>query len=215
MRRDAANPRPMATVMSAIVAFVAMIAMTSCEGPKGDYKDFDRELSAGNLTEAENLLRQFSDTREGRVAARRLIETYLGVDRPDMALNVYENITTFHHDRYKMNYRNADYETTVCAMLRKYLVAHGDYERAWLYYPLRYESEDYYGNAEVRFQYLCDVVADMCGKGLHDEVLNFVARQVQWFYVHVDPVIADEPKMASFSGDNVKMRLDDLIDNVN
>lgn len=182
---------------------------------KGLYGKFEKQFKAGNLTKAEQVLERFSDTREGRKAALQLIDTYLSVKQPDRAIHVYEHITHNHAGRHSLLYGNS-YEKAATKSLREYLIKHGDYERAWNYYPLNDSDENYYSNAECRLAYMVDVVNNLCLKGKHDEAMRFVNVQLGWFMAHVDSQtdVANNPHWESYTSENVRQKLYEQIQNV-
>lgn len=198
------------------VGFAAVCLLTfgscSCSSDDGEFR---KAMAAGELTEAQNYLIDMGSGGNAENCAMQLMEAYLKLDMPDKAINVYENITSWHEDRYNMQWSNGTYERKACKLLREYLIAHGQYEKAWNYYPLEYSDEDYRGNAQVRFGYLSDVVADMCSKGQQEDAQKFVESQMRWFVTYIDSDTSedDEGLKASFSSDAVRQKLLDQIDN--
>lgn len=200
------------TCLRTIAVPVMAAALFSC----GDAsKDFDKALAAGNLTEAAQCLREIDDRSELKSSALQLIKTYLSIDEPDKAIDVYENITSWHMSRDKMSIYNAKYENEACKLLREYLIQNGQYERAWNYYPLDYDDENYVGNARCRYVFLSDVVAAICAKGKQEDAQRFVESQLRWFVANVDSASDEyaEEEKKNFNSEAVREKLYAQIDN--
>lgn len=177
---------------------------------------FQEAMEKGNLTEAKTILRNGS---VGRNAALQLIKAYLDVGDADAAIDVYENITSNHVSRYDMQYtslNHSEYEQKACKLLREYLMQHGQYEKAWNYYPLQYEDENYSGNAQSRFAWMSDVVSEMCKKGRQDDARSFVDDQLRWFVTYIDGETGEdsEKDKAVYGSEVVRQKLYNQIDNV-
>lgn len=192
------------------VIIAALLTLASCTSNETKFEAFQDELRAGNLTTAEQILTTIDKKKLKEQAALELIRTYLHVDQVDKAINVYENITPHHRGRQELtNYytKSNSYDRVVCQLLRSYLVSHEDYDRAWRYYPLSSSVEDNYTNAEHRFQYLVDVVNDMCLKGHYDAARKFADVQSAWFAVHVDNVAKSDDPAAMYNSNYVRQYL--------
>ena len=196
----------------ACFAIACFLMLPSC-GDGGE--KFREYMAEGELTKAQERLIEMGSGSDSESCALQLIKAYLKLDMPDKAINVYENITSWHTDAYNMQWRGGEYEREVCRLLREYLVAHGQYEKAWNYYPLDYEDENYPGNAQNRLAYLSDVVAAMCAKGDQEEATRFVEDHLRWFAVYVDAGSGEfvESLKANFSSDAVRQKLMQQIDN--
>lgn len=180
------------------------------------YNKFEQAMNEGNLSKAREILKE---DKSNHSAALQLIKAYLDVGDPNAAIDVYENITSNHANRYEMqftNLHNGEYAQKCCKMLREYLMQHGEYERAWPYYPLGYDDEDYYGNAKYRYAWICDVICVMCKKGQQDDARNFVDEQLRWFVNNVDSESThnNENIKANYGSEIVRQKLYNQIDNV-
>lgn len=195
----------------ACLAVVCLTALCACGGT-GKFKE---AMAEGELTEAQQCLIDMGKSGSAEDCALQLIKAYLKLDMPDKAINVYENITSWHQDRYNMQWTGGEYEREACKLLREYLIAHGQYEQAWNYYPLDYEDENYLGNAQCRFGYISDVVADMCSRGKQEDAAKFVENQLRWFVAYVDSDTGEDTEQtkASFGSDVVRQKLLNQIDN--
>lgn len=167
-----------------IGCLLLIVCLVACGG--NSVTKFREAMAAGNLSEAQEHLVKINDKTDCKSCALQLIRTYIEVDAPEKAIHVYEHITSWHKDRYNMKWHNGNYEREVCKLLRGYLVKTGEYEKAQNYYPLEYEDENYIGNAQSRYMYVSDVVADICAKGKQDEARKFVEFQLRWFVANVD-----------------------------
>lgn len=198
--------------MRTVVCAVVAVSVVACGD---DSKRFREAMNEGNLSEAEECLADMSEQSDCQQGALQLIRAYLSVDEPEKAILVYENITPWHKDRYEMQWSRGDYERNVCQLLRDYLVKNGDYERAWAYYPLDYEGENYAGNAQSRYAYISDVVAAMCAKGEQEEARRFVESQLRWFVTYVDSITGETmaAERAGFNSSVVRDNLYAQIDN--
>lgn len=199
-----------------VLGKISSCSCTSCSSNHWD--DFEKAMQDGNMTEAQGYLSNMDATSQ-HDGALQLIKAYLSVDDPDKAINVYENITSNHVSRYDMqfNFNSEDgYEQKACKLLREYLMSHGSYDKAWNYYPLDYEDENYIGNAQCRYAWMSDAVSKMCGAGKQDEARRFVDDNIRWFVTYVDGNTDDsEAKTKSAYGSAiVRQRLYDQIDNV-
>ena len=196
------------------LAAVCLMKLDSCSC-SSDYAGFRKAMAAGELTQAQSYLIDMGSGSNVEDCAIQLIEAYLKIDMPDKAISVYENITSWHKDRYNMQWTGGEYERKACKLLREYLIAHGQYEKAWNYYPLEYEDENYRENAQAHFAYISDVVADMCSKGQQDDAAKFVENQIRWFVTYVDSDTYEDSEnlKSSFGSDVVRQKLLNQIDN--
>lgn len=195
----------------------ALLSAISCTTAEQKLNKFQEEVKAGNLTSAEQIITTIDKRSLKEQAAIELIRTYLSVDQIDRAISVYENITPRHRGRHELSdyfTKSNDYDCVVCRMLRTALINHGDYDLAWLYYPLKYRVEDDYRNSEPRFQYLVDVVNDMCLKGRYDAARNFANVQAAWFAVHVDNIVNAKEPESVFTSDYVRQCLYEQINHL-
>lgn len=168
-----------------IAGFVFLMLALFAYG--SSYNDkFKEAMNAGNLSEAQECLAKIDGRNKCQKCALQLIRAYMEVDAVDKAIHVYENITSWHYNRYDMQRYGENYEQKVCKLLRDYLVKNGEYEKALNYYPLEYDNENYIGNASSRYIYVSDVVADLCHKGKQEEARRFVEQQLRWFVAFVD-----------------------------
>ncbi len=158
------------------------ICLVACSD--GNIDKFKEKFAEGDLSEAQKYLTRISDQHDAEPCALQLIKSYIEVGSVDKAIYVYENITTWHKDRHDMQYES--YDKNVCKLLRKALIKNGDYEKAWDYYPLGYDDEESYANADKRFLYLSDVVDAMCNKGKQEEAVKFVDKNLRWFARNID-----------------------------
>lgn len=170
---------------------IGIITLTILVGSFFSCKDRDVErcqkaISAGNLTEAQEYLIEISNRSESERCALPLIRMYLDVNEVEKAIYIYENITYWHSDRYHMKWDRGKYERTVCKLLRECLLKNGDYKRAWNYYPLEYNDENYVGNAQSRYTYMSDVVAALSQEGRQEEARRWIEDELRWFVNFVD-----------------------------
>lgn len=203
------------TLLTALCTAALLLTAAGCTSDEDRLENFRRELEAGNLTQAEQTLASIGSTRVKEQGAVLLIRTYLSVNQLDRAVYVYDNITTRHIGRDNLDdtFTSADnYDRVVSQLLREYMVSHGEYDRAWRYYPLKYSSENNYGNAASRLSYLLDVVNDMCLKGRADAARKFADVQTSWFAVNVDNIIGEYPEYEGFSSENVRRKLYEQIE---
>lgn len=194
------------TVLGAVID-----GMQDCSVGRSHGK-FEKKLEEGDLTGAKAVLKKGDVDKD---AALQLIEVYLAAGDADAAIDVYENVTSDHASRYEMRWKGS-YSREACKLLREYLVQHGQYEKAWNYYPLEYEDENYSGNAKCRYEWMSDVVSEMCKKGHQDDARIFVDDQIRWFVTCVDgDTRADsEATKAAYGSEVVREKLYNQIDNV-
>lgn len=198
------------------LAVVATVLLASCGGNPS--KDFDKAMVDGDLQKAQEAVADMS-SQSKYDCALQLIKAYLSIDEAEKAMNVYDNITKNHYSRSQMSWHHhgKDYELQACKLLREYLIAHGDYEGAWNYYPLDLDSETCPCNAQSHYAYISDVVSAICKKGDTEEARKFVDDQLRWFVTYVDSA-SDEnwsDEKANFNSTEVRQRLYDQIDNGN
>mgnify|MGYP002515926851 CR=1 FL=1 len=204
-----------------IVAYIVLSRISSCTFTacsSDKYDDFEKAMQEGNLTEAQGYLNKMNTSSQHN-GALQLIKAYLSVDEPDKAINVYENITSDHVSRYEIqwSYKSPDdYEQKACKLLREYLISHAEYDKAWDYYPLDYDDENYIGNAQCRFAWLSDVVSKMRSAGKQDQARRFVDENIHWFVTYVDGCTSDDEAKtkSTFGSTVVRQKLYDQIDNV-
>ena len=178
----------------------------------GAVQEFKKALDEGNLTEAAKCIERIGYDSGREKYALRLIRLYLDVDNPKQAIYVYEELTPSHVDRSGIRYASLhSYEYNACKLLREYLVEHGEYEKAWEYYPLNYQNENYISNAESRYAYLSDVVTAMCDAGQQEEAAQFIKKKLHWFVTYVD-TSKELEDYAAYRSDLVNVRLQQIID---
>lgn len=206
-------------VCNKVIAFVVAmttVLLTSCGGSTS--KDFDKALADGDLQKAQEVVANMS-SQSKYDCALQLIKACLSIDETGKAMNVYDNITKNHYSRSQMSWRHhgQDYERQACKLLREYLVAHGDYEHAWNYYPLDVDSETSPDNAQSHYAYISDVVSAICKKGDTEEARKFVDDQLRWFVTYVDPANDEDysDEKTNFNSTLVRQRLYEQIDNGN
>lgn len=120
-----------------IAAFLMLVGcMVSCD--ESYQEKFTEELNAGNLTAAQEFLIKIDDTGTTKRCAINLIKAYLDAGAISKAVNVYENITSWHADKSDLNWDRNWYERDVCKLLREHLIRNGEYDKALDYYPIRY-----------------------------------------------------------------------------
>lgn len=199
-----------------IAAFLMLVCcMVSCD--ESYQEKFTEELNAGNLTAAQEFLIKIDDTGTTKRCAINLIKAYLDAGAISKAVNVYENITSWHADKSDLNWDRNWYERDVCKLLREHLIRNGEYDKALDYYPIRYSDENYIGNAPDRYTYISDVVADLCAKGKQEEARKFIEYQLRWFVINVDSYVArddaDVEEKNMFGSNAVRTKLLEQIDN--
>lgn len=170
-----------------VLSVLLVLIFISCTSQA---EKFEAALYAGNLTEAETILKDIEADYGRHVYAQMLIEEYLSIDELDKAIHVYERITPYHCSRYEMQWDNLygldGYEVAVTAKFRKALIKADRFEEAWEYYPLEYETETYAGNASSYFRYMSDVIVHLCSNDRKPEAQLFLNRHVNWFRTNVD-----------------------------
>lgn len=172
-------------------------AVDSCSSSNANNK-FQEAMEKGNLTEAK-AISQKNGLKYS--AYLQLIKAYLDAGDANAAIEVYENITP---------------NDEASKLLREYLMQHGQYEKAWNYYPLQYEDENYSGNAQSRFAWMSDVVSEMCKKGRQDDARSFVDDQLRWFVTYIDGKTGEgsDKDKAVYGSEVVRLKLYNQIDNV-
>lgn len=188
------------------------VAVSACSDRKSEER-FSDALRRGELTEAERYLEKISDDAQGRFALQ-LIRTYLDLGEPSKAIHIYEDITPWHASRTALAWSPEGYSARACRLLREYLIAEGDYDRAWSYYPLEYIDEAYIGNARSLYAYMSDVVLSLCARGEVEEAYRFVQSRLPWFVTYVDTYTGDsfDDIRQGFRSEMVRDRLHRLIE---
>lgn len=186
------------------------ISFSSCTSDKKLVDKFYKELDAGNLTEARNILSEIEDY-ERWSCAEMLIEEYIKIDDVDKAIFVYERITPTHYSNYHINWHtHSGYEINAMNMIYKALIEADEFEKAWKYHKLEYEDEEYAGNASCYFNYMVDVLHYLTKNGRGIEAQTFLNDNVLWFKKYVDNGEWGE-KYPNYSHDNVKVQLQNII----
>ena len=201
-------------IIEAVILFILANCTVSC-GDSG-YTKFRKAMSAGSLSDAQNLLSEIDDESECETAALQLIKAYIEVGDTKKAIDIYENITPWHRSRYSMTWDDENsYEQTVCRLLRNALLKSSDYETLWNYYPLSHDDENNPSNAKSRYVYISDVVYDLCCKGRKDEARRFVDKQLRWYTTYIDLASSKyyEEDKEQFNSGVTKERLFSQIDN--
>lgn len=188
-------------------------AVDSCSSSNANDK-FQEAMEKGNLTEAK-AISQKNGLKYS--AYLQLIKAYLDAGDANAAIDVYENITPNHEDRRSIG-SGGDYSSEACKLLREYLMKHGQYEKAWNYYPLNSWSsnENDPDNAQSRFAWMSDVVSEMCKKGRQDDARSFVDDQLRWFVTYIDGETGEgsDKDKAVYGSEVVRQKLYNQIDNV-
>ncbi len=200
-------------IVIALVVFCAIAGgIISCNDDNYNQK-FEKAIDEGNISEAKALAKQH---RLKSSAYLQLIKAYLDAGDADEAIDVYENITIDHDDRTAISPGNGTYSAEASKMLREYLMKHGQYDKAWDYYPLAFSDENRSGNAQSRYAWLSDVVSEMCKKGQQEDARSFVDDQVRWFVTYVDGETDDgsEKLKANYGSEVVRQKLYNQIGNV-
>lgn len=202
--KHSGRPSPLAAALS-LAAALAMLACGS--GPSVD--EFNKAFDEGDLPKAEELVGHMDDEAQ-KECALQLVEAYLGIDEPDKAARVYDRAGGRRLGRTGLGNGNG-YHDRACKMLREYLVAHGDYEKAWNYYPLYWSKEDHPFNAKSRYVWLSDVVDALCKAGKAESARRFVDDNLRWYVLYVDMEDRDREK-ADYGSEIVRQRLYAQID---
>ncbi len=198
------------------LSLTAALALLSC-GSGQSVDEFNKAFADGDLPKAQELVGGMDDGGERKDCALQLVEAYLSIDEPDKAAYVYERITRDHYGRSSLEGYNSGkywYERKACKMLREYLVAHGDYEKAWNYYPLDSNDENYPGNAKSRYIWLSDVADALSKAGSAERARRFVDDNLRWYVLYVDMASdAYSQTKADYNSELVRQRLYAQIDN--
>lgn len=172
-------------------------AVDSCSSSNANNK-FQEAMEKGNLTEAK-AISQKNGLKYS--AYLQLIKAYLDAGDANAAIEVYENITP---------------NDEASKLLREYLMKHGQYEKAWNYYPRNSSNENDHDNAQSRFAWMSDVVSEMCKKGRQDDARSFVDDQLRWFVTYIDGETGEgsDNDKAVYGSEVVRLKLYNQIDNV-
>lgn len=168
------------------LSILVMCMLTACANEK---KMFEEALDAGNLKEAENHLKKVSDLNYFLYGGGLLIEEYLSLENVDRAIYVFEHITghcTMYQMQYTSLYRNADYTQKYSIKIYDALLKNGRYDEAWGYHALKYDAEDYPGNAHDYFDYMSDVIIELCNARKYQEAERFIRQKSIWFLTNVN-----------------------------
>ena len=148
----------------------------------------EKAIEKNKFEKAEKKLKKIRKWKNKKHYGGLLIEAYLDNDNIDRAIYVFENITG-HCSMYDMQWDHkwaAEYTNKYSRKIYKALLEDGRYDEAWNYHALRYESEDYPGNAENYFSYMTDVVLSMCSTGHSAAVPRFIKTKSLWFTKNID-----------------------------
>ena len=144
--------------------------------------------------------------------AQSLIEAYIANDDVENAIYVYEKIGPEHYNRYEIKWHNhGDYEKICMKLIYEKLIDHKQFDKAWEYHPLEYETDTYVGNASCYYQYMTDVIISLCQKGEKTEAKSFVNEKSLWFQKYVDNGRYNEDYMKDFSYAVAKRKLQGII----
>ena len=160
--------------------------LTACANEK---KMFEAALDAGNLKEAENHLKKVSDLNYLLHGGGLLIEEYLSLENVDRALYVFEKITghcTMFQMQYTSLYKNADYTQKYSKKIYDALLKNSRYDEAWEYHARKYDAEAYPGNAPDYFDYMSDVIIELCNAREYQEAEKFIRQKSIWFLTNVN-----------------------------
>ena len=165
----------------------------SSEGASGsknrDVAEFYKLLDAGNISDARAKLYEVEGDDVYR-CAEVLIEEYLALGEVHNAINVYERATPEHCSTYEMKhsslYGHNDYERRVTQLLYNALIEADEFETAWKYHHLEYDSPTYAGNGGCYFNYVSDVLIHLCQQGRQAEAQQFLDKHSLWFLKNVD-----------------------------
>lgn len=201
----------------AIVIIVAALIFGAVDGcsyssqqksAQKDIEAFQKILASGNLDEAKVKLNKFNSYSN----AQSLIEAYIANDDVENAIYVYEKIGPEHYNRYEIKWHNhGDYEKTCMKLIYEKLIDHKQFDKAWEYHPLEYETDTYVGNASCYYQYMTDVIISLCQKGEKTEAKSFVNEKSLWFQKYVDNGRYNEDYMKDFSYAVAKRKLQGII----
>lgn len=178
--------------MRVVVIIFAMLLAMGCGGgtsktEKNNAAEFYRALDAGNISEAKSLLYDVEGDELYR-CAEMLIEEYIAVGDVQNAISVYERNTPDHCSTYEMqyHYNHNGYENRVTKLLYDALIEADDFETAWRYHELEYDSANYAGNGGCYFGYISDVLIHLCQQVRTLEAQQFLDKHSLWFLKNVD-----------------------------
>jgi hypothetical protein len=153
------------------------------------HEEVAEAIEKGNLSEAKKLLPNAMDKERYRYALL-LIEEYVAIEDFENAVSVFEKITPEHCSMYEMKYeslyKTARYTKQAVSMIYPALIKIGEYEKAWKYHELEYEDAFYAGNAQCYYNYLLDVMDNLCEQGKISEAEEFMNEHAVWFRQNVD-----------------------------
>lgn len=167
---------------------IAMIAtmVVGCGPSNSDLtNEFNKALDNGKISEAREIIYDI-EGYERYQCAEALIEEYVKIGEVDAAINVYERITPRHSSTYEMKYDGDCYEQRVCKLLYEALIEADDFETAWRYHELEYDSANYAGNGGCYFGYVSDVLIHLCQQERMVEAQQFLNKHSLWFLTNVD-----------------------------
>lgn len=136
---------------------------------------FETYIKEGSADEAKSVLEAMGPIDYH--AAYKLLQLYVAQDDVENAIDVYENLIP--------NSRNKS-ELSANSLLINALIKSGDYDRAWVYYPKKYTTATYAGNAQSYYQFMTDVITYLCKKNARVAARNFITEYSIWFDKYVD-----------------------------
>lgn len=190
-----------------IFGWIGSCIVKSCTEPTEIEKYqplFKESLVKGDLDNAKEILQHYDNDED----AKTLIEAYLAKDDVDNAIYVFEKITYWHKSRYGAKWLDEDDYTPSCMkLIYNKLIETKQFDKAWKYHLLDYDSEDYAGNAPCYYQYMTDVVMSLCISGDKNTAKQFVKDKAIWFQKNVDMSKYGDDYIDEYSYEKTKKNL--------
>lgn len=176
-----------------MILYIVLVCFITACGTSSEKNKVTKEitvaLDAGNIKEAEKLLKEVDNGEVCRYYGGVLIDKYLSIDSIDDAIFVFDKITG-HCSMYEMQHNSlfasASYTRTYSRKIYNALIKSERYDEAWSYHALSYETENYPGNAPDYFAYMSDVIIHMCSSGRSVQAQMFIKQKRVWFLKNVD-----------------------------
>lgn len=190
---------------------------------------FNKYISRGDSDKAKSILEEMNidyfSLQDWDIycdGALDLIKLYITKEDIDNAIYVYEKITPIHCSMHEIDWSSYNhgtqnnYEVEATKLIRNGLIKMGKYDLAWEYSPLDYETRTYTGNAQSYYQFMSDVVMNLCQTNKKEEAHKFVKDYIVWFSNNVDPKrgIQDwKHEYKNYNSTAVKTKLSQIINN--
>ena len=198
--------------MCAVLAITIMVVACGGNSPKSKVSEFYKLLDAGSISEARGILYDMQGEEVYR-CAEALIGEYIAMGEVHNAIAVYERATPDHCSTYEMQYSyhtHGNYENRVTKLIYTALIEADEFEKAWEYHHLEYNTPTYAGNGGCYFSYVSDVLIHLCQQNRHFEAQQFLDKHSLWFLSNVNNGEWGE-KYPNYSYDKVVRELQQII----